>query len=244
MRLNKDLHTHTIFSHGKGTIEDNVKVAIEKGLEQIAISDHGPGHLGFGIKRKDLPIMKSEVDRLNKKYPQIEILLSIEANILGTDGSIDISDEDRKYYDIVLCGYHFGTKPKRFFRDIRIHLYNFASIVLFISLKHAKELNTLSIVNAINNNNIAVLTHPGAKGPIDILAVAKAAELNDTYLEINNKHGHLTVEDIKICMKTNVKYIIGSDAHNPGDVGKFEESFKRIQKAGLPLERVVNLRED
>ena len=36
-KLLYDLHTHTTFSHGKGSIEDNVKVAIEKGLKAIAI---------------------------------------------------------------------------------------------------------------------------------------------------------------------------------------------------------------
>ena len=30
-RMIWDYHTHTIFSHGIGTIEDNVKIAIEKG---------------------------------------------------------------------------------------------------------------------------------------------------------------------------------------------------------------------
>ena len=31
-----DYHTHTTFSHGKGSIEDNVKVAISKGLKALA----------------------------------------------------------------------------------------------------------------------------------------------------------------------------------------------------------------
>ncbi|MDD6540033.1 MAG: PHP domain-containing protein, partial [Firmicutes bacterium] len=37
-----DLHTHTTYSHGKGSVEDNVREAFNKGLEYIAISDHGP----------------------------------------------------------------------------------------------------------------------------------------------------------------------------------------------------------
>lgn len=28
--LTYDIHTHTTFSHGKGTIEDNVKAAVER----------------------------------------------------------------------------------------------------------------------------------------------------------------------------------------------------------------------
>ena len=35
-----DLHMHTTYSDGKNSIEDMVKVAIELGLEKIAITDH------------------------------------------------------------------------------------------------------------------------------------------------------------------------------------------------------------
>ena len=57
-RMTFDYHTHTIYSpgplrsHGKGTPEENVQAAIEKGLTGIAISEHGPGHLTYGIKRE------------------------------------------------------------------------------------------------------------------------------------------------------------------------------------------------
>ena len=42
-KMTFDYHTHTIFSHGKGTIADNVEAARSKGLKGIAITDHGPG---------------------------------------------------------------------------------------------------------------------------------------------------------------------------------------------------------
>ena len=61
-RMVYDHHTHTIYSHGKGTIEDNVKAAIAKGLESVAITDHGPGHLTYGIDRNKLPQMRAEIN--------------------------------------------------------------------------------------------------------------------------------------------------------------------------------------
>ncbi len=82
-RLSYDLHTHTTFSHGKGSIEDNVKAAISKGLPAVGISDHGPGHVTYGVKRTNLPVMRSEVERLKPIYPEIEILLGVEANIIN-----------------------------------------------------------------------------------------------------------------------------------------------------------------
>ena len=57
-KLRFDLHTHTIYSHGKGDIEDNWKAAKEAGLEVLGISDHGPGHIGFGLKVAKIPEMK------------------------------------------------------------------------------------------------------------------------------------------------------------------------------------------
>lgn len=241
MKITKDLHTHTVYSHGKGTIEDNVKVGIEKGLQTIAISDHGPDHLGFGIKVKDIPKMREEIDQLNLKYPEIEILLAIEANVLGRDGYIDVYEDHKKYYDVILCGYHFGSNPKNFFKDGEIHLLNFLYKFTKIFEKRTRELNTESVCHAIERNRIDILTHPGAKGPIDILEVAKVAEKNGTLLEINNSHGHLTEDEMKICMQTDVKYIIGSDAHRPEDVGRFENSLIRINNVGLNTDNVVNL---
>ena len=40
-----DYHTHTTYTHGKGSIEDNVKCAIAKGLKEIAISEHSFSHM-------------------------------------------------------------------------------------------------------------------------------------------------------------------------------------------------------
>ena len=37
MEILADYHTHTVYSHGKGSIEDNVKVAISKGIKKIGM---------------------------------------------------------------------------------------------------------------------------------------------------------------------------------------------------------------
>jgi len=245
MKLSADYHTHTIYSDGKGTMEDNIKEAIKKGLKTIAISDHGPSHILYGVKKKNIVKMREEIDILKEKYPEIKILLAVEANVLGLDGSIDISSEQRKYYDVILCGYHFGSTPKVFFRDIKIHICNVFSGFVKCANKKALEYNTESICNAIKLNDIKILTHPGAKGPVDILKIAKIAEKYNTLLEVNNTRGsgHLTEEEIKTCMKTNVKFVICSDAHVPEDVGTFEKALSRITNAKLDLSRVVNISE-
>lgn len=241
MKVIADYHTHTVYSHGTGSIEDNVKVALEKGLKVLAISDHGPGHLFYGIKRYKYIEMRNEIDRLNKLYPQIKILLSLEANFLSIDGSIDMHDEMYELADIVMCGYHFGSKPRSFFKDLKIHLYAILSKYSKSVYEKSKKINTEMVINAINKNDIVAITHPGAKGPIDVIAVSNAAALNDVALEINSKHGHLTVDEIKEALKTDVKFILGSDAHSPENVGDCSLAIERCELAGVPSNRIVNV---
>ena len=109
MRITADYHTHTIYSHGKGTIRENVEEAIKKGLKAIGICDHGPGHFLYGIKRDKIYQMRKEVDRLNKEYKEIDILLGVEANIIGFDGTIDVDEEVIDMLDILLLGFHYGV---------------------------------------------------------------------------------------------------------------------------------------
>ena len=63
IKLVADYHTHTLYSHGKGTIIDNVLAAREKGLKAIAITDHGFNHLTFGVKKRKLKKMRQEIDK-------------------------------------------------------------------------------------------------------------------------------------------------------------------------------------
>ena len=66
MQILADYHTHTKYSHGKGTIEENVLEAISKGIKTIGISDHGYKHLAYGIKLNDIYKMREEIDKLNE----------------------------------------------------------------------------------------------------------------------------------------------------------------------------------
>ena len=54
MILLGDYHTHTKYSrhnHGKGSVLENASVASNKGLKQIAITDHGFSHRLYGVRR-------------------------------------------------------------------------------------------------------------------------------------------------------------------------------------------------
>lgn len=237
-KMTYDIHTHTVYSHGKGDIEDNVKAALKKGLRKVGISDHGPGHILYGIKRSDLMSMREEIDRLKTIYPQIEILLGVEANIMNADGSLDIRQSDLDLLDYMIAGYHYGVFGSTPVRAVVCHVSN------FIKLGFAKKANTERIIAALYNNNIRVLTHPGDKGPVDIHEIAKACRDTETLMEISTWHPHMTVDEIRLCADTDVGFIISSDAHTPERVGSFEGGLRRAIEAGLDIERIDNIEID
>ncbi len=236
-KMTFDYHTHTIFSHGKGTIEDNVKVAKEKGIKAIAISDHGPGHKYYGIKRTAIKEMRKEIDRLNKIY-DVDIFLSVEANIIDANNGLDLTKEEQKEFDFIIAGYHYGIDNGRCNSN---WLYNKN---LFFGSKRKKDLekfNTNMTVKSLYENDIKILTHPGDKGPFNMKELAKACAETNTLMEISTHHRNLTLEEIKICKNFDVSFVISSDAHIPYKVGNFEDGLLRAEKAGLDLSRIVNV---
>ena len=234
-----DYHTHTTFSHGKGSIEDNVKAAAAAGLSGIAISDHGPGHLTYGVKRKNFPVMRAEVDRLRQAYPQVEIFLSVEANVVSKAPYLDVIPSELSYFDFLIAGYHYGI-PKGYCVGNWLDAHGLAPVS---AGKKLLVKNTDMTLKALYENDIRILTHPGDKGKFDIAAIAKACAETDTLMEISTWHAHLTVEEIKIAAKTEAKFVISSDAHTPGRVGSFAGGLERACEAGLDIERIVNIAE-
>ncbi len=241
-RMLDDIHTHTTFSHGKGSIEDNVKSAVEKKLRTIGISDHGPGHLTFGVKRSDFPVMRKEIERLRPLYPDIEILLGVEANIINASGHLDITAEECRSFDYVLAGYHYGIFGEQPFRAAKIHMVN-----LYDTWRgktqdgKQKAEDTELVIKALHENDIKVLTHPGDKGRFDLLALAKACEETNTLMEISNWHEAPLTEGLRECAKTGVSFIVSSDAHTPERVGTFSGGLRRALEAGVDPARILNL---
>jgi putative hydrolase len=241
MKFFADYHTHTKYSHGIGTIKDNVEAAIKKGLTEIVISDHGPGHIFYGAKTQELKKMRDEIDELNKQYKgTIKILLGLEANLISADGDIDITHEDMKILDKLLVGFHKGAMPKTIKDGYKLYLRNYIVKYVPSLQQECRRLNTEAMVKAINKYNIDIITHPGEYIDIDTKELAKAAAKKGTALEINASHGFLTVEYVKIAMREGVNFVIDSDAHKPEDVGNFEKGIKVAEEAGLSAEKILN----
>nr|WP_317331189.1 PHP domain-containing protein [uncultured Romboutsia sp.] len=236
MQILADYHTHTKYSHGKGTIEDNVLEAISKGIKTIGISDHGYKHLAYGIKLNDIYKMREEIDKLNEKYSNIEILLGMECNILDSYGNIDINDKIIENCDYIMAGYHFASTPTTL-KSMLNHCNNY-----MIKNEKSKDYNTKSIINAMKNNDIFIITHPGDKGDVYIEEIAKVAKNTNTRLEINSSHGFLNSNQLVKIKSIGNKFIIGSDAHVPQNVGNFDLAMKIIKEASVDLSLIENIK--
>lgn len=247
-KMTFDYHTHSLYSHGmtpwthhgKGTIEENARAAAAKGLTAIALSDHGPGHLTYGIKLRDLPKIREEIKRVKLIVPELEIFLSAEANIRSGSKSLDISPSEAKEFDFLLGGYHLAVTNAYALSNYFINRGYFANER---NTRKALIRNTEMIVRALNENNLRILTHPGDKAPVDILELAKACAETDTWMEISNFHSHLSGEEIKVAAQTGAQFVISSDAHRPERIGSFEKGLRRAMEAGLDPARIVNIQE-
>ena len=236
MQILADYHTHTKYSHGKGTIEENVLEAISKGIKTIGISDHGYKHLTYGIKLNDIYKMREEIDKLNEKYSNIKVLLGMECNILDNRGNIDINDKIIENCDYIMAGYHFASTPTSL-KSMLNHCNNY-----MIKNDKSKDYNTEAIINAMKNNNIFIITHPGDKGDVYIEEIAKVAKDTDTRLEINSSHGFLNSNQLVEIKDIGNKFIIGSDAHIPQNVGNFDLAMKIIKEARLDTSLVEKIK--
>lgn len=241
MRQIGDYHTHTVYSHGKSTVEENVLEAIDKGLKTIAITEHGPGHVFYGVSWDNLMKIKSEIEELRKEHKgKIEILMGLEANIMDFKGNLDITKEQASELDFLACGFHNGIIPK-----------DFKGKLLYSPLKQFKHISksldkkivqyaTDAMISATFKYDIKFLTHPGAKFFVDAQRLSK--EMNKkTLLEINNKHGYLDVSQLKLLKNSNVNFIVNSDAHKKIDVGNVDKAMERIKKSGIDLNKVINI---
>jgi len=241
IKLIADYHTHTRYSHGKGTIEDNVRMAIKKGLKRIGIADHGFQHIGYGMSYKDIRNIRREIDQLNKNYQgEIQVLMGVEANLIGLEGEIDVPDEYLKVFDILLVGFHKAVVPFGVKDGWELFIKNALKNVVPFSEERIRERNTSAFINAMERYPIDIITHPGAKIDIDTRRLARQAARKKTALEINAHHGYMTAEYVKIAMEEGAKLVISSDAHHPSHVGRFEKGILIAEQAGVSPEDIIN----
>lgn len=234
-KLTKDWHTHSVYSDGSGSIEDNVKVAVEKGLSSIAITDHAFNHFLHGIKREHIKVMRAEVERLRKIY-DIEILLGIEANLISKKGEIDLTVEECKEFDVINLGLHRSVKYSKSSEWWSLFVRN----LLWGTKKHS-QLLTEMYVRAMEKYDITTLVHLHEYQNINIEPIADIARQKGVYIELNAKRMFFSQHDINYMRSKGNSLIIGSDAHSPNRVGEYAKVQDAILDLDIPVENIVNL---
>lgn len=240
IKLYADYHTHTVYSHGTGTIMDNVIAARKKGLTEIAITDHGIRHFAYGVRAEEIVRMREEIDRINANAEGIKVLLGMECNIISTEGDIDMNDRIRKYLDILLVGFHMMVLPKTVKDAVDIYGRNYLSKIFHLGTEGIKEINTESMIKAIRKHKIDIITHPGARIPLDTTRIAREAAKAGTALEINSHSSFMREEHVIAAAREGVRFVIDSDAHSPEDVGNLQNGLDIAIAAGLSSEQIIN----
>jgi putative hydrolase len=221
IKIVADLHVHTLASgHAYSTVAEIIEAAAERGLEAVALTDHGPAMPG-GPHRYHF----GNLSALPKKDKNVEILRGVEANIIDVDGTIDLPENYLKYLDIVWAGLHFPCLPPA-----------------------TRSLNTEALINALQNPFVDGIVHPGNPDyPIDEMAVVQEAIKQGKLLEINNssfviRRGSKTrcFEIAKLIHRYDALVALNSDAHIAKYVGTNEKALQLAIESGIDPQQIIN----
>ncbi len=241
MKLTADLHAHTRYSDGHCTVDEQAARAKELGLAAFALTEHGYSHLVFGLKRKERARYTHEIEEAEKKYG-VKILVGIEENILGREGTSELGIEDYANFDLYLAGFHVMSSHESW-RDWRNGWRGYLSYNMGLHLKgRIVKDQTQGYINTVKKNPVDMLTHINFQCFADALEVAKCCADYGTYVEISGKKTHFTDEELcDIVQKTSARFLVNSDAHSPKRLGDIALAKEQIERVGVPLERIDNI---
>lgn len=225
--LKVDLHTHSLRSgHALNTVDELASEASEKKMHLLGVVEHGPSM--EGAPHKGYFWIS---DKLNKLYG-VEILLGVEANIINKNGEIDLDSHFLVKQKVVMAGIHTKTPYDTSLED-----------------------HTLSLINAMKNPFIKIISHPFRKDfKVNVKKIVEAACSTNTLLELNNQvfeeesNNQYFLESyrkmINLCKKYGHPLIIGSDAHLAKGIGEDRSIIAVKNKIGLTDDIVINNREN
>jgi putative hydrolase len=219
-----DTHTHTLASgHAYSTMSEMITMAKEKGLKYLGITEHAPKmpgtcHIFYFENLKAVP----------RQYGGLTLLLGAEANIIDTNGTLDLYDDLMNRLDIIIASLHNPC-------------YECGS---------AAE-NTNAYLGAMKNPKVSIIGHPDdGRIPVDYEVLVRAAKEHHVVLEVNNSSlspnsfRQNTRENVmtylSLCKEQGVPVIYGSDAHICYDVANFTFAKEMTDAAAFPKELIVN----
>lgn len=225
-----DLQVHTTDSDGALPLAEAAEVARSLGRPFVAITDHSQSlRIANGMDEERLADQVRRIDALNASFADagepFRLLRSIEMDVF-VDGSADMPPEALAPLDLVLGAFH--TK-----------------------LRVADD-QTERYLAALRNPSVHVLAHPKARmygRRVGLSAdwprvFAEAATLGKAIeIDATPARQDLSVDLATVAVSSGVRWFsIGSDAHVPLEHGFLPFGLAIAALAGVPPERVLNLR--
>ncbi|MDR1917870.1 MAG: PHP domain-containing protein [Christensenellaceae bacterium] len=227
LEIKTDLHTHTTAStHAYSTILENVKVAAEKGMELIAMTNHGSAladgaHFVHFLNLRTIP----------EKICGVKVLKGIEANVLNIDGELDLFDDFMPELDIVIASCHVdlagGENSKVF-------------------MPHCDEDFVKLYENLAKDDRIDIIGHINRTKFINKMDyIIPLLRDSNKLIEINTcchseRQKAELIKLIDMCYKHNAKIVVNSDAHYCSLIGDYRGYDEYLTKIGYPPELVIN----
>lgn len=228
--LRGDLHSHSTFTDGTGSLEEMVAEARRLGLDYLAATDHTKNVVSVG-GMNDAEILRywDYIDELNgvlrREGVDFRVLKGAEVDILD-DGSLDLKDETLARADWIVASLHFGLdqSPER--------------------LRRRYE-------GAFRNPFVDAIGHPteriiGVKAPmkVDVDFLVESAARFGKCLELNSQPRRLdlNVDGLIAAKKAGVPVVISTDAHSPAHLPYLRFGVEQARRAGLTRADVANAR--
>jgi putative hydrolase len=214
-----DFHSHSLFSGcGVHTVLEMLTAAKAKGIQGLAVTDHGP-LIGGNANSVFF-------ERLKDPVPGIRFLKGMECNVDGDTGRIDCPLQFLGFMDIVLLGLHEnvpGGLGKEYYTDILI-----------------KALRQNPYVDIITHPNNGVYT-------LNYERLVEAALRLDVVMELNNSklyYRRAPQEDaealLETCKAMECRVAVVSDAHTVLELGRDDEIRALLSKHAFPEKLIVN----
>ena len=232
-----DYHTHTVFSDGTGTLEENIQHAISIGLKEYAVTDHAFRHKAHGITLANFQVQKRMVELYREKYPQIKIYHALEGNIMGYSGLLD-TDAYVNDLDFLQMGFHKTASNESITTWWSFTLLN----LIFKPSKAKIEKNTLAYLRCIDRYPLKFVNHLNYGVLVNCKEIAKLCVERGTKIELNGKRVFFSQQDVDDMLETGVEFVVNSDAHASDKVGDVQLPIEFAKTHGIPLDRIVNLK--
>ncbi len=216
-----DLHTHSVWSDGAGTIAEMVAAAREHRYAYYGVSDHSYSlRIANGLDPERLRQQRAEVNALQAG---IAVLCACETEV-HSDGHLDLDAAVLATLDYAIASVHSGQRGDR-------------------------ETVTRRTLAAINNPYVDIIAHPTGRMPLhrepmdlDLDAVIAAAVRTETSLEINADYHRLDLDapHAQRAADAGVIITINSDAHSPTGLDNMHFGVMTARRAWLAPEQILN----